>query len=33
LLARSAPAIAALGPGHGLASAAAIAEILARRAA
>jgi hypothetical protein len=33
LLARSAPAIAALGPGHGLASAAAIAESLARRAA
>jgi predicted Zn-dependent peptidase len=33
LIGRSAPAIAALGPGHGLASAAAIAEGLARRAA
>jgi predicted Zn-dependent peptidase len=33
LLGRSRPAIAALGPGHGLASAAAIAENLAKRAA
>jgi predicted Zn-dependent peptidase len=33
LIGRGRPAVAALGPGHGLASAAAIAETLTRRAA